>query len=199
MAEPSSNPCAEVFSVCSKCYHSFPSLHTYDFKADPYWNCSSRHELTWSPCSALSNNFTPLFSCMWCTLNSPVLQFLNWGGGRLSTWPHIFCSQVWVHWLSLHFHTAPVRFILGATLDIASDTRTGIKMWALAVVSSYPSDGEASPREALLDSKRMKGKGRNNGKGRYQSREGKKDRESNTGMGKHILACRCQEHQTNRI
>ena len=82
---------------------------------------------------------------------------------------------------------------MGATLDVASDTRTGIRMWALAVASSYPSYGEASPREALLDSKRMKGKGRD------QSREGTKDRESNTSIRKHILACRCQEHQTNRI
>ena len=56
--------------------------------------------------------------------------------------------------------------------------------------------GGASPREALLDSKRIKRKGRNKGKGRDQSREGKKDRESNTSMGKHISVRGCQEHQT---
>lgn len=106
--------------VCAvNVHHSFPSLHTYDFKAASYWSCSSRHELTWSPCSALITSPPVQLHVMHTELTSATAS--QWGG--LSTWPHIFCSQVQVCSFFLHFHTAPVRSILGAR------SHTGYSKW----------------------------------------------------------------------
>lgn len=73
--------------VCAvNVHHSFPSLHTYDFKAAPYWSCSSRHELTSSPCSALSNNFTPVqLHVMHTELTSATVSQLGWGAVHLTS------------------------------------------------------------------------------------------------------------------
>lgn len=113
--------------VCAvNVHHSFPSLHTYDFKAASYWSCSSRHELTWSPCSALITSPPVQLHVMHTELTSATAS--QWGGCP----PDLIFSVL--RYKCVHFSFI---FILpqsgqfwepGVTLDIASDTRTGIRM-----------------------------------------------------------------------